>query len=131
MPTLTRRDVALFSLRHGLSLMPEEIDAITDSANLDTEEGAEWLPWYKAALGVLAELTGHMHSYLESGVPLSPDVMANMKRAWMIHLWLIGIGPSQDAEANAQRKAFAEGEANAAFYALEEKVKANPPNGGV
>lgn len=118
---LSRRDVAQWSLRNGLSLMPEEIDCIVDNANRDTDEGGEWLPYYKAALGLLAELVGYLVKYVESGATPDATVAAAMKRAWLLHLWLGGIGPEQDAAKAAERKAFAEGEANAAFFALEAK----------
>ena len=120
---MTRRDIAQWSIRNGLDLMPEEIDAIFDSANVDTDEGAEWLPFYKAALGILAEMIGWMIKRIESGEKPDAERVAAIKRAWLLNLWLGGIGPEQDAAKAAYRKAFAEGETNAAFFALEELTR--------
>ena len=117
---MTRRDIAQWSIRNGLDLMPEEIDAIFDNANVDTDEGAEWLPFYKAALGILAEMIGWMIKRIESGEKPDAERVAAIKRAWLLNLWLGGIGPEQDAAKAAYPKMFSEGETNAAFFALEE-----------
>jgi len=87
---------------------------------VDTHEGAEWLPFYKASLGILAEMIGWMIEHIESGRKPDAQRVAAIKRAWLLNLWLGGIGPEQEAEKAAYRKAFAEGETNAMFFALEE-----------
>lgn len=120
--TLSGTDFSRFAVENGITLSPVDVFDLTQSANCDPDEGAEWLPWYKAALGLLTEQLGQMTKWLESGRRPTPEAVAEMKRRWLLHLLLVGIGPSQDAGANVRRKAFSEGEANAAFHVLEFKA---------
>ena len=92
-----------------------EIDyfAVLETANADPHEGAEWLPYYKAAMAILAEECGGMAAILSKMLvaygdnPAGKTIRKTLERMqvfWLAHLKLCGIGPQTDpakvAEAN-------------------------------
>lgn len=95
------------------SITDGEVTDITDGANRDASEGPEWLPYYKAALHLLALSMGSMSSVcgklieqLSRRPDVNPDALANMRRVmanarkeWVRHLRLVGIGPQTDPKA--------------------------------
>jgi hypothetical protein len=106
---MTRRDLSLFCIHNDISMSPEEIDDALRSANMDPDEGADWLPYYKAALGFLAQCVGA----LSAGAKVSDPHVA---RLWELHLLLCGIGPDRNIVRAARSKA-AVAEEMAAFVA--------------
>lgn len=61
---MTKREINLWAIHHGISLSPEEVESAVVNGNQDPGEGAEWLPYYKASLGSLAELVGLLSKHL-------------------------------------------------------------------
>ncbi len=116
---MTRRELSLFSIQHGLGLNPWEKDTALDFANTDPDEGREWLPYYKAAMGLLAEMGGLMARHLYAGRQPSPEAVDEMKRLWFLHLVLAGVGPTAPGEDTTARVEFARAEADDLFAAFE------------
>jgi hypothetical protein len=93
-----------------------ELTDIVDGANRDADEGPEWLPYYKAALGLLAMGMGSLSALcsklideLSRRPDVNPEAVANLRRVlgnartdWDRHLRLVGIGPSTDPAAIAK-----------------------------
>lgn len=80
-----------------------DVADIVASANADEHEGAEWLPRYKAALSLLAQMAGVLTGTLIpletalAGQPAAATIAARMKEAdrlWQAHLRLVGDWPA-------------------------------------
>lgn len=95
---MTRRDLTTFCLHHGVSMTPDEIDDALEAANRDPEEGADWLPYYKTALGCLAQCVGR----LSEGALASDPVV---RRLWELHLLFCCIGPNTDTVHSVRLRA--------------------------
>lgn len=91
---MTHDELASFCLRARIELSPEETADILRSANMDPHEGASWLPYYKAALGLLALMVGMMEGGKRTSDP-------TVSRLWHLHMLLCGIGPDEDTERAA------------------------------
>lgn len=97
-------------------ITPGMVVDLTASANADSEEGVEWLPYHKLALSVLSQAFGVMEAVALHGIKLaaaSSDVAANRFAAhreqfdyarWLfrLHLRPCGIGPDESPERAAQ-----------------------------
>jgi hypothetical protein len=84
-----------FSDRHGLHLTAEEIGDIQQAASLDSHEGAEWLPYYKAALGLMAQIVGSLWLGIDNAHLRKEDLL-RVKRQWFLHMVLGAVGPRID-----------------------------------
>lgn len=72
----------------------EEARELQQSANADSHEGVEWLPYYKMALARLAECCGRLRALVDEKHLPSQDYETHMAgRAYHQHLLLCGIGP--------------------------------------
>lgn len=94
----------------------EFVADMVKSANSDAKEGAEWLPYYKVALGVLARAFGELETVALFGIraaatddDLSVGRFAVIREQldharWLfkVHLRPIGIGPDESPERAAQ-----------------------------
>lgn len=113
-------DFMEWASKHGISLPTADVNACVEYANLDEEEGVEWLPFYKASLGFLSELAGYMGGIIErTALAVKPEQLAEMKRLWLLHLLLAGIGPDQDAGRAAALKIKAIRDTDECFSGLE------------
>ena len=102
---LTRERIleVLGSACRGVS--EEDIDGMIRASAADPEEGAEWLPYYKAAssilVGTLGSLTGAIErrlgeiDHVDAREHLR-HVMRSALQDWYREMLLVGIGPSTD-----------------------------------
>lgn len=82
---------------------PADVADIFAAQNYDQGEGAEWIPFYKMALGRLAQSAGALRALVEilsDDVILTPrqqktmaTVLIDAGRAYRDHLVLCGVGP--------------------------------------
>ena len=120
---MTKREINLWAIRHGISLSPEEAESAVANGNQDPGEGVEWLPYYKASLGNLAELVGLLSGLIQRHrVSISDETLAAAKRLWLLHLHFGGIGPDEDIERGQRLKKQAEEQAEECFAALAAAV---------
>lgn len=120
---MTKREINLWAIHHGISLSPEEVESAVVNGNQDPGEGAEWLPYYKASLGSLAELVGLLSALLQRHRPsINNETLAAAKRLWLLHLHFAGIGPDTDIERGQRIKKQAEEATEECFAALVAAV---------
>ena len=102
---------------------PHLIDAVglgdlLVSANADPHEGAEWLPYYKAALGVLMQAFGMLEATCQTAIDMAsaaPVPTAKWQRLLhtrdksldlaRLHLRPCGVGPDRTAAKAAESEA--------------------------
>lgn len=119
---MTKREINLWAIHHGLNLSPEEVESAVESSSLDPEEGAEWLPFYKASLGYLSELAGLLSALLHrNGAGIGDEKLNEAKRLWLLHLYFGGIGPDNGSERGQMLKSRAEKDTEECFAALAGK----------
>jgi len=100
---MTAREISLWCIRNGVSLEADERDEITDAANLDGHENEQWIPYYKASLGQLAQCVGILARII-NGDNASVEAKKEAARKWAIHLLLAGIGPEVNIAKAADLK---------------------------
>lgn len=99
-------DVAAWEARNGFPLSEIERRDLRKASAVDVAEGVEWLPWYKAALNMLAQLNGYICGATWGGRTPTPEDVAVMNRLWTVHLMFAGLGPDVlPPEELAKRKA--------------------------
>lgn len=90
----------------GDDYQPDDPDELLASANADPDEGAEWLPYYKLALGMNASTIGYLCGVLQ-GLRTTPtadrgrviDTALKVARQELAASQVpCGVGPRTDAE---------------------------------
>lgn len=105
---MTRRDVNLWAIHHGIDLSPEETDDIIKSSNCDPEETAEWLPFYKAGLCKMVECVAELMNVVEDTKEWpdgTNDAIQRVKRAFKLKMLLIAIGPNTNLKRSGKLQA--------------------------
>ena len=90
----------------------DDIPAAVMQANADANEASDWLPYYKLALGLLAQATGLLCGAVDSVLSdqrLTPArlarlaaIAADAERLYRAHLIPCGVGPDRDPERLAE-----------------------------
>lgn len=114
----TRKTWQDFSDRHALQMTPDEVFEVWEASTRDGEEGAEWLPYYKGALSLMAEALGSLAAVGEKMLPATEATMRRVMRLWYLHLVMCGAGPRSDDATKVV--AYANGETGRLFACLGE-----------
>lgn len=99
---------------------PGFVADVLATANADSEEGADWLPYYKLSLGILAQAFGMLEEVAAEGLRaayargFAPDsatarwaesrerILGEAKSLFLLHLRPTGIGPDELPELAAK-----------------------------
>jgi hypothetical protein len=92
---MTREEIKAFLP----SLSDGEVVDLEASANADSEEGVEWLPYYKMALSRLVECAGALRALENNTSAVAVlKIINDASRLYYEHLLFSGIGPRRDPE---------------------------------
>ncbi len=104
MTTITEERVRAV-LRNSPLLSAEDYQHLTAQANMDADEGADWLPYYKIALGVLMMAFGSLEAVATGPHNFDPksrrEVVADALALAKLSNLPCGIGPDESPEQMA------------------------------